>query len=652
MAVSGTIAEANVKIALKGLDAVKAQLASVGPQLAKVNEGIKSVGAASAKGFAAASASVFGFVRAADPVRWTIFTQKIEILSMYIGRAFIPIIDSAINSIDKITAYFRGLSTEQLESISNWTKITLEVLGAVTAFSVLYGIVGKVVVILGQFGTVAGLVGSACGKLGGAVRILGSAFSLLANAGPLKLIGILAAVAAAIFAVMAPTGVLDGLLQSVADIFKNVMTAAQPLLDAFGQLAQTLGAKLAPILTALLTPLQPILDAFDEAGKQILPALVELGQALADAFTQLAPVFVQLAGVFAQFLVLLAQVAGELLGKLLPVFAQLLAQVVSLAAVLISKLIPVFAQVLSTVLTLGAGLLAALVPVLAQIITVLVTVAAKFIEAFSPVIVGLISAIAGIIEVLVPPLMLIIGILAKVFTAFMGAFGGVMIDTIKIVASVITTIVDAISKAVEFIKSMVGAIKDVADAAGDFLDDINPFGDDEETRKKKKEEKAKEDEKKKADRAAKRAAERAAEDEEKKKKAEERATEERERMPLSERAKHLFGEGGGFMHRLVAKAGGGEEGGGIGGRLAHLFGFGKDKEKKGSDAAKFAPMVKFRKAEMFSLEEGFKRAQQGAMFDPAKLAERERDRLTAESAASLKSIDEKVTPADPAAGAF
>ncbi|AWM39778.1 hypothetical protein GobsT_18600 [Gemmata obscuriglobus] len=133
MAVTGKIADGIIQIALAGYEKVKEQLNAVKGQLGQMKNGLDTLTSASAKGFAVASAGILGFLKAADPVRFTIFTQKLEVLAIHIGRTFIPLLESAIKWIDKLIAYFSKLSDGQRDNILHWSKIGLLILGVGTA---------------------------------------------------------------------------------------------------------------------------------------------------------------------------------------------------------------------------------------------------------------------------------------------------------------------------------------------------------------------------------------------------------------------------------------------------------------------------------------------------------------------------------------
>ena len=93
MAVSGQIGEGVIKIALAGLDAAKKALSGLSDSVDKLGKASASVGGAST--FVALTGSITGFLKAADPVRFEIFTQKLMILSYEIGKTFIPILKDA-----------------------------------------------------------------------------------------------------------------------------------------------------------------------------------------------------------------------------------------------------------------------------------------------------------------------------------------------------------------------------------------------------------------------------------------------------------------------------------------------------------------------------------------------------------------------------
>lgn len=275
MPVSGTIAEGWIKIALKGVEAAKAKLEDLKASSKKIGEGLSNIGSASARGFAVATGSILGFLRAADPVRFAIFQAKLEILAIHIGRIFIPILIKAIGVVDKLITYFRNLSNGQRENLLGWTKIGLAILAAGTALNFVIGVVTKVI---GLFSSLWSIISGAWGVIGPLVRAL------------MKLLPvgkIIAVLTAAFLMFRNEGGKLAEIGGKLSAIFQRFGQAAAPVFERL----KTIGAKLWEILVRVAEAVGKVVDKIfsvlgetflDEVGKtlplilQIMP-LIEAG---------------------------------------------------------------------------------------------------------------------------------------------------------------------------------------------------------------------------------------------------------------------------------------------------------------------------------------------------------------------------------------
>lgn len=292
--VSGKIADGTIKIVLAGYDVAKTQLSGLQTQLKQLNAGMAAVGSASSKGFAVASGGITSLLKAADPVRFEIFTQKIQILAMYLGQALIPILANAIKQLDKMIEVVKNLTNEQKDQILHWTKVALVVLAAGTA--------------LGVVATILPTVTTLVQGLAVAIKLLTS--------GPLGVILLLLGAAAAAFL-------------KFGDTSGGLTKILEPLGELFGKIAGVVGAVLAPVLDYLMKIFEafgPLLATLFDLFMQLLPPLASLGKALGEVLLVVGElvgsVLKLLFNLLGEILVVLADVANELLKAFGPVLIE------------------------------------------------------------------------------------------------------------------------------------------------------------------------------------------------------------------------------------------------------------------------------------------------------------------------------------------
>lgn len=450
MAVSGTVANGVIKIALAGYEAVKKQLAQLHTEAQNAGKALGTIGTTSSAAFAAASAGVLGFLKAADPVRFEIFSQKLQILAMYIGLSFIPILVEATAVVDKLIEYFKNLTDEQRENIVHWTKIGLGILAAGSALGTVMVILPKVIALL---------------------RALTVVVSLLTSSTGIGLVVALAAVAFAVFELSGGFEKLKPVIEKIQDVFgKFVTSVLGPLMDVLGELAKEAAEQFAALFDA------------------VAPVLTDIGKEVGKMFREVAPIFKALGKEFGK----IAAQVGELLGKMIPPLIQL--------ASVFLKLWVVYQATLAKIWLALAEAVVKVFPPFLKILGILTEIVGELTPIFLDL-VGILGELAGIIvelagEVLgelVGILAELIGVLADVFKSFWDAFGTDIIATIKQVANVIKEVLgwikdliagikEAVSTAKEGyndIKSVAGGIGDVfkqgADTFGDVLDGLNPF---------------------------------------------------------------------------------------------------------------------------------------------------------------------------------
>jgi hypothetical protein len=334
VAVTGKLADSVIKIALAGYDQAKAQLTALKAQLQTIHSGMAAIGSASSKGFALATGSITGFLKAADPVRFEIFTQKIQILSMYIGLSFIPILDRAIKWLDKVINYFKHLTDEQREQILHWTELAVKVLAAGVALGVIATVLPTLITLVKGLAIALKLLTSGpVGALIVGVVALALAFNKLGGS-----MSVFGRIGDAIKNVFEKIGsVLSTVFAPVFSFFGKIWDAIKPIFETIGNTASDLVTTVTPYFTtlwelvkALIAPLQGVASAVGDV-LQAFGGLVGSGLKMA----------VNLFG-------LLLTTLAEIVNVVLQAFSGILTEIVGLVAGVGEGLLKAFGPALVT----------------------------------------------------------------------------------------------------------------------------------------------------------------------------------------------------------------------------------------------------------------------------------------------------------------
>ncbi len=237
MAITGKISSAMIKIALQGYEAAKTQLSALAAKAKESGDAFKTIGQMGAAGFATATASIAGFLSAADPYRFTIFTQKLEILSIHIGRIFIPLLIQVTDWLDQVINYFRSMSDEQREQILYWTKVVLVILGVIAALATFVAIGAKVIAV---------------------IRAISVAFTLLGYAGPVRVVVLVAMLLAGLIELLRVTGGLDALWKVFVKIGAAIGAVVRDITDMTNSILELIG---------VIDDINPVADKTAKGGK-------------------------------------------------------------------------------------------------------------------------------------------------------------------------------------------------------------------------------------------------------------------------------------------------------------------------------------------------------------------------------------------------
>lgn len=179
-------------------------------------------------------------------------------------------------------------------------------------------------------------------------------------------------------------------LEAIGPIFSQIASAVGPLAAQFLELWAT-ASPLAVIFAAIQPLLPDLLDAFGQLASTV-------GGALASAMQQLMPVFQQLAGVvsgaLSTALAALLPVITQVVSLLGPVLASVLGAIVPI----IAQIAPLFGRVVEALLPLVGAVLPLLTPLLSLVASLLEPIISLFTATLTPIL----SVVTVLIDLLIP----------------------------------------------------------------------------------------------------------------------------------------------------------------------------------------------------------------------------------------------------------
>lgn len=253
-------------------------------------------------------------------------------------------------------------------------------------------------------------------------------------------------------------------------VFGALKDAAYPIVDAFHQLAPSLGP-LIPQLLQLWTTISPVSLIF-HALLPVLPQIAGLlgqlasvlGASLGNAIKLLLPAIsglaVQLAGgltaavqAIVPALLQIVPIAVGLIGQLVPVIAQVLAVVAPLVATLASALVPIIGQAGQ----LFAQLVRALLPVIPLAVQ-LVEVAAGIVVALLPLVSQLLPILVGLFIQLLPPIMQLASAVLPIAINIITVLMAVLMPLVQLLMALLIPAIQALLPVVTIVFQAVAAI--------------------------------------------------------------------------------------------------------------------------------------------------------------------------------------------------
>lgn len=242
-------ATAGVQAVSKAFQGGQAFAQGLAASIDSLGNRISAMGTRASIAFAAMQAGILKAVSSADPTGWKMFTTQLEILSLHVGRIFIPILRDLTKWVHEVAMWFKNLSQPTRQLIVEWTRFAAVALVVVAVGSKLGGIL---------LGMVAGVVSMTASVLG----LVGSLFSSIAAWAGFTVAEAVAAIATSVL-----TGGIWAVVMAIAALVAGlaVITAGLALAVAgffvLGQQGDTLGQKLMNAWKAVWSVLKPFVDA-------------------------------------------------------------------------------------------------------------------------------------------------------------------------------------------------------------------------------------------------------------------------------------------------------------------------------------------------------------------------------------------------------
>jgi TP901 family phage tail tape measure protein len=234
------------------------------------------------------------------------------------------------------------------------------------------------------------------------------------------------------------------------------------------------------VFGAVMTALQPVIEAFAQAFVDLAPEFAKTGKVIGESLATLGPAFAELGVAFAELF--------SALSGLIPSFTEIGTTILKLAVTVLPQLLTVWGQVfqgiftvVSTVLPIVINLIKTIIPIIlfivanvlpmmAQIFASVFQMVVSTIIAVMPVIIGLIQAIIPVImQIITTVLPLLLSIVQAVFPVIMSIIQAVMpviVAIIKIAADIITNVlVPAISFILQIVQAVFPVIVAIIESA-------------------------------------------------------------------------------------------------------------------------------------------------------------------------------------------
>jgi phage-related protein len=331
---------------------------------------VEKIGNAAKYGFAIATASILGFIRAADPYSFSRFAGNLAALSVQIGSIFLPIIDKLNKGLEGLLGWFRNLSDKQKDNILHWVEIGVAVLGFLMLIPKMIALFNMASAAMAFFGVTTGVA------TGGITTVLGIIAALIPAVIGLGAVmggaGEEASIFGSILAAFKP------IIDPVMNAFNQFTSKLLPLFSRFGEVVAKVWQSLGGIFGAVSQIIQAEVGAFAGIFEAVLPVVMEYVKSFAGVLNNLADVVAPVFGLMTRVLKVVAdaytsgfKTIGAVVGAVMPVIEALMEVFGAVAEAVTSLLAPAF-EILSVpfqiVISLVEDLVGALEPMVPAIV--------------------------------------------------------------------------------------------------------------------------------------------------------------------------------------------------------------------------------------------------------------------------------------------
>jgi TP901 family phage tail tape measure protein len=377
--------------------------------------------------------------------------SALDALQVALGEAFLPTIQSAVESVTVYISKMADFANAHPEAIRLIGKVAAGLVGlkagGLLAKLGFLQVKGGILSIQKAFTMIKGLgitkyISGISGGFGGiATKIL-------------PLVGIIAAVGGAIYMASTHLEEVRGFIQKTFGdeglaVFDKLWGIIQQVGGAIKEaffsggagVLDTLQGILPSIINTLQTGLLPLLPMVADLVTQILPLIGEL-------VTSLLPV---IGSLISAILPILATLVAEIL----PVIVSLISAVLPLVMQIIQTVLPILIQLINTVVPILTQIIQAVLPVIIQLIQTLLPIVTQIVESVLPVVISLLNTLLPIFETIIsailPPLSALLQALIPVIQLVAEIFASVLGSALQSVSNIIQSVMQIFQGLIDFV---------------------------------------------------------------------------------------------------------------------------------------------------------------------------------------------------------
>ncbi len=347
----------------------------LGEQLGKLTPVLQQIGSTAQRTFAVGTASIIGMLKVADPARFAKLHGALLALAVNVGSIFIPVLQKAIDFIERLVVLFNNLSGEQKANILRWVGVAGAVVGVIALIPKLIALINFTTAAMGALGVSTGIATGGISVLIGAIAALGGSFIIM-NASGEKSKGILNS----LYALVQPfIDIVKSIIPTVqtvgATMIRNFALIANLFKPFFAKLVQGMGMVAASVsrLAVAFMPLFTLFTRLWRAALSIILPLVGMfirfQQTLVDTFARILTAVMDalnpIIDVITDIVDDLADIFAETIEAIMPLIEELITGfkaivpiiewVAQMVADALRSMVPVIKQVLGTLTEMVKG---------------------------------------------------------------------------------------------------------------------------------------------------------------------------------------------------------------------------------------------------------------------------------------------------------